>query len=272
MPSAAASGIAASIWAPSSAPTATLSRMLAHEGSRESMTSRPWRAKKPSSLATTSGAQSVSGMKPSVTRRRSSGPAAMADTGSVIASRPAAAPPASTRWRVGSVVRFVPSSSKARTAPARCCPKTKRRRLASGNPCDGAPLPARESILGPPLIEVARRWTTGQRLQRVIACRFCRSAPSLQAPCQRCLGACICLKYRPNDAESRIGRDGETARRMFFACATNAADLGNRRQFNSAGVRRSRDFRPPRRCAGFAPSRRAAARDRPPPPKASSGA
>lgn len=68
-PSVAAMAMPASMWAPSRAPTATLSRIVAHEASGESVTSSPWREKKPSSRATTSGAQSVSGMKPSATAR-----------------------------------------------------------------------------------------------------------------------------------------------------------------------------------------------------------
>jgi len=54
----------ASMWAPSSAPAVTLSRMLAHDGSRDSDTSSPCLSNSPRSKATASGAASVSGTKP----------------------------------------------------------------------------------------------------------------------------------------------------------------------------------------------------------------
>ena len=53
-----------SMWAPSSAPMATLSRILAQEASRLSSTLRPSPAKKPFSWATARGAQSLRAMKP----------------------------------------------------------------------------------------------------------------------------------------------------------------------------------------------------------------
>jgi hypothetical protein len=48
---------------------ASLSRSDAHETSRESSTSSPWRRKCPRSFANTSGAQSASGTKPIRSRR-----------------------------------------------------------------------------------------------------------------------------------------------------------------------------------------------------------
>ena len=59
-----ASGIGASICAASSIPSASLSLIFAHEVSLESVTSRPCFSKRPFSFATTSGAQSVNGIKP----------------------------------------------------------------------------------------------------------------------------------------------------------------------------------------------------------------
>ena len=60
-----AKGRGASIWAPSSAPIATLSRILAHDASRERSTDRPSASKNPFSRATTRGAQQFNAMKPS---------------------------------------------------------------------------------------------------------------------------------------------------------------------------------------------------------------
>ena len=57
-----ATTMGASICAPSSTPIASLSRMLAQDVSLESSTSRPCFANMPFSLATTKGAQSVSGI------------------------------------------------------------------------------------------------------------------------------------------------------------------------------------------------------------------
>ena len=68
MPTVEAIGIGASICAPSNSPIATLSRMLAHDDSRTTVTSRPSCAKKPFSRATTTGAESFSAMIPSVKR------------------------------------------------------------------------------------------------------------------------------------------------------------------------------------------------------------
>ncbi len=67
-PSEQAIGIGPSMWAPSNRPTETLSRILAQDASRDSVTSSPSAAKKPFSLAAITVPASLSGMKP---RRRS---------------------------------------------------------------------------------------------------------------------------------------------------------------------------------------------------------
>src|SRR5687767_14338660 len=53
--------------APSRSPERTLSRIVAHDASRETSTSRPCFLYRPSSWAITTDAQSVSGMKPILT-------------------------------------------------------------------------------------------------------------------------------------------------------------------------------------------------------------